>query len=340
MPGLEHLPFAEVWFHEIDDARWREASAAARAIGKSGLEVWTTDRTPEVAGFLEARGYDVVRRYVISELDVAAAPEPAPPQFELTTFAERPDLVRALFEIARESYPDQPGRSEQRMESFEEWRSWGLDPHPAETYFIALEDARAIGYGFLDFEEGTWSHGFTAVSRAARGCGVASAIKSAQTRLGKGERRASAAHGERGASRRHARDEQAPRLSAVVHGARAPWTGRAGTPSGIRTRATGVKGRRPRPLDDGGRGRRRIAARPECTRGRVALERRGIAPLAAPPTRAADAAPRAARGCGRERRSGGSAPLSRAVRVQRAAAPSRGGAARRVGTGTRRSLMP
>jgi GNAT superfamily N-acetyltransferase len=180
MPGLEHLPFAEVWFHEVDDRRWREASAAAVALGKTGLEAWTTDRTPEVAEFLRARGYEIVRRYVISELDVNAAPEPASPQFELTTLAVRPDLAHALFEIARESYPDQPGRPEQRMDSYEEWRSWGLDRHPADTYFIALEDARAIGYGFLAYEEGTWWNGFTAVARAARGRGVASSIKSAQ----------------------------------------------------------------------------------------------------------------------------------------------------------------
>ena len=48
MPGLEQLPFAEVWFREIDDARWREASEAALAIDKNGLEAWTTDRTPDV----------------------------------------------------------------------------------------------------------------------------------------------------------------------------------------------------------------------------------------------------------------------------------------------------
>jgi GNAT superfamily N-acetyltransferase len=185
MPGLEHLPFAEVWFHEIDDGRWREASAAATAIGKTGLEAWTTDRTPDVAAFLEARGYEVVRRYAISELDVDAAPEPPPPLFELTTFAARPDLVQALFEIACESYRDQPGRSEQRMGSFEDWRKWGLDPHPAETYFIALQNGSAIGYGFLAFEEETWWHGFTAVGRAARGRGVASSIKRAQIRWAK-----------------------------------------------------------------------------------------------------------------------------------------------------------
>src|SRR6476646_2934222 len=98
MPGLEHLPFAEVWFHEIDDKSWREASERALAIGKTGLETWTTDRTPEVAAFLEARGYEMVRRYVISELDVTAAREPEPPKLELTTLAARPDLAHELFE--------------------------------------------------------------------------------------------------------------------------------------------------------------------------------------------------------------------------------------------------
>ena len=180
MPGLEQLPFAEVWFHEIDDRRWREASAAALAIGKRGLEAWTTDRTPDVVAFLEAHGYEIVRRYVISELDVEGAAEPEPPSFDITTLAERPDLSYALFEIACESYRDQPGRPEQRIESFDEWRTWGLDPHPPETYFVALDDDRALGYGILSEEDDIWWNGFVAVARAARGRGVASSIKRAQ----------------------------------------------------------------------------------------------------------------------------------------------------------------
>jgi GNAT superfamily N-acetyltransferase len=180
MPGLEHLPFAEVWFHEVDEALWREASAAARAIGKTGLEVWTTDKTPDVVSFLEQRGYEQVRHYVISELDVATAPNPGPPAFPLVTFADRPDLAPALFEVALESYADQPGRSEQRIESFESWRSWGLDPHPPEAYFIALEDERVLGYGFLEVDEDAWKNGFMAVARAERGHGVAGAIKRGQ----------------------------------------------------------------------------------------------------------------------------------------------------------------
>jgi GNAT superfamily N-acetyltransferase len=180
IPGLEQLPFAEVWFHEVDDERWRAASVAARAIGKNGLEAWTTDQAPAVVAFLEARGYEQVRHYVISELDVAAAPAPEPPAFPLVTFADRPDLALALFEIARESYCDQPGRSEQRLESFDAWRAWGLDPHPPEAYFMALQDERVLGYGFLKLDGEQWSHGFTAIARRDRGRGVAGAIKRGQ----------------------------------------------------------------------------------------------------------------------------------------------------------------
>ena len=178
LPGLEHLPYAEVWFHEIDEPRWREASAAARALGKTGLEVWTTDRTPGVAGFLRARGYDEVRRYVISELDVVAAPDPEPPAFPLVTFAERPDLAPSLYALARIAYADQPGRSEARID--ESWHGWGLQRHRPEAYFIALDGEDVLGYGYLEQEADRWTNGFMAVARAARGRGVAGAIKRAQ----------------------------------------------------------------------------------------------------------------------------------------------------------------
>ena len=180
MPGLEQLPFAEVWFREVDEAAWREASAAARAIGKTGLEVWTTTETPAVVTFFEARGYEETRRYVNSELDVASAPDPGPPGMTITTFAERPDLAPQLFDIAAQSYPDQPGRSEQDLERLEVWRTWGLDPHRPDAYLIVLDGAEVLGYGFLDVEGDSAYHGFTAVARRARGRGVASAIKRAQ----------------------------------------------------------------------------------------------------------------------------------------------------------------
>ena len=178
MPGLEHLPYAEVWFHELDDARLAEASTRALALGKSGLEVWTTTRSPQVATFLEARGYDEVRRYVISELDVAAAPDPEPPRLSLTTFAERPDLAAELFALAQVAYPDQPGRDGAVID--EAWFAWGLRAHAPEAYFIALDRDRVLGYGYLELDGEQWRNGFMAVARDARGRGVAGAIKRAQ----------------------------------------------------------------------------------------------------------------------------------------------------------------
>jgi GNAT superfamily N-acetyltransferase len=179
IPGLEQLPYAEVWFHELDEAQWREASARARELGKTGLEVWTTDRTPEVVAFLEPRGYEEVRRYVISELDVPNAPDPDPPAFDLVTFAQRPDLAPALFSLAQIAHPDQPGRSDSTVS--DAWFEWGLAANPPESYFIALDDDdRVLGYGYLEHHDGQWKNGFMAVAREARGRGVAGAIKRAQ----------------------------------------------------------------------------------------------------------------------------------------------------------------
>src|SRR5215218_181022 len=107
---MEHLPWAEVWLHSVDDEAWREASRLACALGKTGLEAWTTEATPEVVAFLGERGYAEVRRYLRSELDLATAREPDPPRLPVVTLAERPDLVPALYAVAAESYPDQPGR--------------------------------------------------------------------------------------------------------------------------------------------------------------------------------------------------------------------------------------
>jgi GNAT superfamily N-acetyltransferase len=98
----------------------------------------------------------------------------------LTTFALRPDLAEELYEIARESYPDQPGREQSRMASYESWRSWGLDPHPAEAFFIALDGDRALGYGYLEVDGDQGYHGFAAIARTSRGQGLAGAIKRAQ----------------------------------------------------------------------------------------------------------------------------------------------------------------
>ena len=179
IPGLEHEPFAEVWLRAADEDAWRLASAKARQLGKTGLEVWTTTETPEVAPFLAERAYEEVRRYVISELNVATAPDERP-ALAVTTRAERPDLIPAMYELALQAYPDQPGRAASRISDYDGWRAWSIDPHPADACFLALDGEHLVAYGFLEEGEGHWTHGFMAVRREHRGRGVAGAIKRAQ----------------------------------------------------------------------------------------------------------------------------------------------------------------
>lgn len=178
--GFAHLGLAEVWLREADDDAWRRASDAARALGLSALEVWTTDETPEVAPFLEARGFAIVRRYAVSELDLTAAPEPEPPRVPLTTLAERPELALQLHQLALVAYRDQPGRGDSSFSAYDEWRDWSVDPHPHDAFFLALDGDRVLGYGYLEVDGDRATHGFTAVARDARGRGIAGAIKRAQ----------------------------------------------------------------------------------------------------------------------------------------------------------------
>ena len=181
VPGLEHEPYAEVWLHAVDDELLAEAFAAASAVGKPGLEVWTTTRAPDVAAFLHARGFTEARRYVISELDVAAAPDPGEPSRPLVTVAERPELAPALFELARVAHADQPGRGGTVVD--ESWFEWGFGRPPHESYFVALDGDRVLGYGYLLEEDSGWEHGFLAVAPAVRGRGIGGAIKRAQIRF-------------------------------------------------------------------------------------------------------------------------------------------------------------
>ncbi len=52
-----------------------------------------------------------------------------------------------------------------------------IRPAPTSSHSSGGE---LLGYGYLELDDGQWKHGFTAVARAARGRGVAGAIKRAQ----------------------------------------------------------------------------------------------------------------------------------------------------------------
>jgi GNAT superfamily N-acetyltransferase len=136
-----------------------------------------------VAAYLEAHGFEEHRRYVVSRLDVAAAADPGEPTVPLVTLAERPDLADELYALARVAHGDQPGRAGTQVG--DGWYEWGLRAPCGDAYFIALDEGRVAGYGYLEEADGTWRHGFTAVARPHRGRGIAGAIKRAQIRFAK-----------------------------------------------------------------------------------------------------------------------------------------------------------
>ena len=80
--------------------------------------------------------------------------------------------------LARVAHADQPGRAGNDIG--DGWLDWGFRPHEPESYFIALDGDRVLGYGYLELRDEQWWHGFLAVAREARGRGIGGAIKRAQ----------------------------------------------------------------------------------------------------------------------------------------------------------------
>ena len=155
-------------------------------LGKTGLEAWTTDRTPEVAAFLEARGYDVVRRYVISELDVAAAPEPARAAVRADDVrrATRPraDVVRDRARVV--PGPARADRSSEWTASTNGGRGDSIRIPPRRTSSRWSTAARSHTASSASRKErGGTASPRSRARRAARG--VASSIKRAQLRWAK-----------------------------------------------------------------------------------------------------------------------------------------------------------
>lgn len=148
----------------------------------------TADRL-EAIEFLEHRGFAEYERMKAVRLDlagrVAEAVEP-PPGILITSLEERPDLVEGVYQVAIESMPDIPGEGPTAPGTLEEFRVLEIDRPaiPAGGFAVAIDVATelAIGYASLLVLPGNptvaW-HGMTAVRRAWRGRGVASALKRA-----------------------------------------------------------------------------------------------------------------------------------------------------------------
>jgi GNAT superfamily N-acetyltransferase len=133
--------------------------------------------------YLERRGYSIVGGEQAVALDLAAVDCPAtslPEGIRIVSLAERPDLVDALYPVGADSAEDIPGMP--GRPTYEQWRAIDIDrpTRDPKLFFIALAGDEPVGYAMLDDHGRDAFHGLTAVARAWRRRGVATALKQTQ----------------------------------------------------------------------------------------------------------------------------------------------------------------
>jgi GNAT superfamily N-acetyltransferase len=153
----------------------------ARGLGLAQLTTFVDGGDERSHGFALRRGLVEVDRQVEQVRRIGAEPAPvAPGGIELVAISARPELLaRSYEEVAVEAYRDMPLPGAVEIAS-EEWQEEEATL-PAGS-FTALADGAVVGYaGLLQrAEPGTAEHGLTAVRRAWRRRGVATALKRAQ----------------------------------------------------------------------------------------------------------------------------------------------------------------
>jgi GNAT superfamily N-acetyltransferase len=133
-----------------------------------------------------AHGFAEIGREFPVVLDLRTASQasaPPPAGIEITNLADRPDLARAAWDVEVEAAPDIPTEGGVEAWPFERWRSAVLDAPSAlpEAAVVAVANGEVVGSAVLAaLSDGGAEHGLTAVRRAWRGRGIATALKSAQ----------------------------------------------------------------------------------------------------------------------------------------------------------------
>ena len=167
----------------VGTALLAEISRVAAANSRHQLQGEVRESDAESRAYFERRGFVRVGGEQAVALDLAQHdPQPVepPPGVAIVSREERSELAEAMYEVSKEAEEDIPGAMPDR--SFELWRSRELDRpsrNPALT-FIALAGDEVVGYAGLDEYGVDAFHGLTAVKRAWRGQGVATALKRSQ----------------------------------------------------------------------------------------------------------------------------------------------------------------
>jgi GNAT superfamily N-acetyltransferase len=173
----------------VGSALYDAISDWARERGLDTIETFVADNDPESLAFADRRGFAEDSRERGVSLDLTRTDPPAvevPEGVEITTWAERPELARGMYEVVLEAYPDIPGGEDEQIESFEDWLAHDMQGDPGdrpEATFVAVAGDEVIGYAKFSLtaaQPTTAHHDLTGVKRAWRGRGVARALKATQ----------------------------------------------------------------------------------------------------------------------------------------------------------------
>jgi len=170
----------------VGEAMYSALSAHARSVGREELFGRVREDDGGSMSAVQARGFREIGREfpVVLDLAKASASTGLPPAgIEITNLAERPDLTHAAWEVELEAAPDIPTEGSVEAWPFDRWRSTVLDSPTSlpEAAVVAVADGEVVGSAFLSaLSAGAAEHGLTAVRRAWRGRGIATALKRAQ----------------------------------------------------------------------------------------------------------------------------------------------------------------
>jgi mycothiol synthase len=166
----------------VGSAVLAELGGRALKAGRSELEGEVVESDLASQEFLERRGYRVVGGERVVALDLTAEPvQPhVPPGVEIVALADRPDLAEALYAVGVEAAADIPGNPGDM--TFEQWRAIELDrpTRRRDLLFVAVADGEPVGYVSMDDNGSDGYNGLTAVRRAWRRRGIATALKRTQ----------------------------------------------------------------------------------------------------------------------------------------------------------------
>jgi GNAT superfamily N-acetyltransferase len=182
--------------HGIGSRLYETISAYAASRGKDVLEAWVEDAQPDGLAFVRNRGFHEIGRELRVSLDLTKIEAPwidVPAGITITTWAERPDSIRGIYDVAVEASADIPGDEDREVEPFEDWVAHEMEAGPGDrkdATFVALAGDEVVGYSkfsLSDVQPKVAHHDLTGVRRAWRKQGIARALKQTQIAWAKHE---------------------------------------------------------------------------------------------------------------------------------------------------------